>query len=619
MQKTIQLSLLSIAFLSQLNADNQYTLDSITVSAAQGSTLNKKDVTDDVTVITKEALEEARVTTLNEALNKLAGISMTQNGGAGKSSSMYVRGMDTKRALVLIDGVRYNNPTSSAGAEFSQLMLYNVEQIEIIKGAQSGVWGSDAGSAVINIVTSKAKKGLHGAANVEYGSFDSKKTSVLASYATDKYDILVGGSIFNTDGFSAAEPKKSEATYGQRYDQLGLEQDKYINRSFNAKIGYNITDLDRITFSVQTINSDVNYDKGPGTSSDSTIPKATHENRFYSLNYSHDGDINKITIRYNLSTFNQEATGVGNPTKTFYKGSVNEIKADDKIAYADDSFLRVGASFQKFQDEKIVANETKSYSAISAFATNYNKLQLFSGLDSIFTESLRYDSYDNFDNALTGKFGAKQFISKDYYISFNTGTGYNVPSSYQLYSSYGDTNLKPEKSFTNDITIGSDTLWLTGFYNEITDFIGYSSTTRKYVQTAGKSKFQGIEVGYDDYFFDALGINAMYTYVKTKDADGKELARRPKDQIDARATYYVDENFDLGLNAQYIGTRYDKADKQGAQTGKYTVINFVSNIKVNKYITVYGKLNNLTDKYYQTVDGYATAGRSVYFGFTAKY
>ena len=618
MSNAIKLSLISVALLSQLNAQSQYTLDSISVTAAQGTTIKKKDVTDSVSIITKEDLEESRITTLTEALNQLGGISMTQNGGLGTSSSMFVRGMDTKRALVLIDGVRYNNPTSSSGAEFSQLMLYNVEQIEIIKGAQSGVWGSDAGSAVINIITSKAKRGLHGAVNVEYGSFDTKKSSIQASYATDKYDIVIGGSIVDTDGFSAVEPKKSEATYGQRYDELGLEKDKYTNQSFNAKLGYNITDIDRVTFGLQAINSDVNYDSYGGSAGDSTIPNTYLQNRFYSLGYQHKGSLHDINVNYNLSTFTKKA--ISTFSTTDYVGSVNEFKADDKIIYMNDSFIRIGASLQKFKDDKIVANETKSYQAISAFATNYNKFVLFSGLNTILTESLRLDNYDQYDDALTGKFGVKQFVSKDYYVSANIGTGYNVPSSFQLYSStYGNVNFVPEKTLTTDITFGNDTLWVTGFYNEVTDLIDFDSTTSKYVQINGKSKFKGIEIGYKDFFFDSLGIDATYTYVKTKDTEGKELARRPKNQVDAKATYYVNDDFNLGINAQYIGERYDSADRQGAQTGKYVVANLVSNVKVNKYLTVYGKINNISDKYYQTVDGYATSGRSFYLGLTAKY
>jgi vitamin B12 transporter len=631
MQKTIQLSLLSVALLSQLHAaENQYTLENISVEASQATTLNKKDVTDSTTIITKEALDEARVTTLNEALNKLGGIATTQNGGIGQSSSMFLRGMDSRRILVLIDGVRYNNPTAiGSAAEFSQIMLYNVEQIEIIKGAQSGVWGADASGGVINIVTSKAKKGLHSVANIEYGSFDTKKVSLQASYAEEKFDILVGGSYLATDGFSATESVIGSANYAKRYDAVGLEKDAYKNTSINVKLGYNINKEDRIEANIQTIDSLVDFDSsaydaasGRYLPSDSAIPNTKLTNNFYNLAYKHTDSTNKILLQYNLSTFlrNTELPAYGGGIDKYeYKGSVNELKLEDKISYMENSFLRVGASYQKFSQEEITANTNKSYSAISAFITNYNKLELLSDLNTIITESVRYDKYDEFDNSLTGKLGAKQFVYKDYYVSANIGTGFNAPTLGQLYGQFGaNPNLKPEKSFTSDMTIGNDIIWITGFYNETTDLIDYTYPAG-YVQIAGTSKFQGFELGYEDYLFDILGINAMYTYVKTQDADGKALARRPESQIDARATYYVSENFDLGVNAQYIGKRYDSADKQGAQTGEYTVVGFVSNVKVNKFITVYGKIENLTDKYYQTVDGYATAGRSLYFGLNAKY
>ena len=622
MQKTIQLSLLSVALLSQLHADNQYTLENINVTASQGTTLNKKDVTDDVTVITKDEIEENHIATLDEALNQFGGLSMTQNGGAGKSTSMYIRGMGSKRILVLIDGVRYNDPTAvGATAEFSQIMLNNVQQIEIIKGAQSGVWGADASGGVVNIITSKAKKGLHAVANLEYGSYNSKKASMQTSYGTKKFDILVGGILYDIDGFSAVEPKKSSPQYGKRYDTLGLEKDKYINKSFNAKLGYNFTDIDRVEANIQTINGNSDYDSSAGIAGDSPIPNTFLQNRFYTLAYKHKGAIHHVNVQYNLSTFNRDVTyadwTTGNPKTSVYTGSVNEFKLNDKMSYMKDAFLRFGASYQKFKQKNVIPGKDKSYNAISTFATNYNKFKFLSQRNTIVTESLRYDKYNEFDNSFTGKFGAKQFVKDDFYISTNIGTGYNAPTLGQLYGQWGaNPNLKPEKSLTRDITLGNDIAWITYFNNEITDLIEY---TTGYVQTSGTSTFKGVEIGYDDYFFDSLGVHATYTYLKTEDAKGKELARRPKNQIDAQATYYVDNDFDLGLNAQYIGERYDQADKQGAQTGKYTVVNFVTNIKANKFITFYAKINNITDKYYQTVDGYATAGRSLYVGLNAKY
>jgi len=628
MSKKIQLSLVLVAFLSSLHAQdikNQYTLEDITVTASQGTAIKKKDVTDSVIIITKEAIKEARVSTLAQALNKLGNISMSQNGGMGKSTSMYVRGMETKRLLVLIDGVRYNNPTNiGAAAEFSQIMLYNVDQIEIIKGSQSGVWGSDASGGVINIITSKASVGLHSNIDVEYGSYDSKKGSMQLSYATKKYDILLGGLIYDSDGYSAVEAIKQSSDYGKRYDELGFEKDSYKNKTLNLKLGYNIQKDDRVEVNVQTIDSNVKFDSSSYDMAsnsyiptDSTQPNTDLINRFYHIAYKHKDSLNDLILNYSLSTFKRDIlTSYGSSS---YKGSVNEVKINDKINYLENSFFRVGLSYQKFEQEEITQDTTKSYSATSAFITNYNKLTLLPNLNTIVSESFRYDKYDEFDNSFTEKIGIKQFIKDDIYFSINGGTGFNAPTLSQLYGQYGaNPNLKPETSLTSDITIGNDTVWLSGFYNEIDDLIEYDYTSG-YVQVVGKSKFKGIEIGYEDYFLDSFGVSALYTYVKTQNANGEELARRPKNQIDARMTYYASQMLDLGVNAQYIGSRYNDVDKEGAQTGKYTVVNLITNVKVDSKLTFYAKLDNITDKYYQSVDGYATAGRSIYIGLNASY
>lgn len=634
--KTTLLSLAAIATLTTaLNAANQYTLENINVEAALDTELKQADVTDSVTIITKEAIEESRVTTLQQALERLGSLSTASNGGMGHTTSVFVRGMDSKRTLVLIDGVRYNDITGLSGAQYSQIPLYNVEQIEIIKGSQSGVWGADASAGVINIVTTQAKKGLHGSANVEYGSFDTKLASLQASYATEQFDLMMGGSILYTDGFSAAEPKAGDPAYGKRFDDLGWEKDAYNNKTFNAALGWNITQNDRVEASIQTINSYVEYDAYAGQDAQNTDTFfgmtsdyfSNLQNRFYHVAYKHTDTLNEAQLQYNRSTFSRSQYGG-------YTGSVDEVKLDDKIDYMENSFVRVGASYQDFEQQKSGGTDLdKSYSDISLFGSNYNKLSLIADLDTIITESLRYDRYDEFDDKMTGKLGVKQYLYQDLYLSTNIGTGYNVPTLYQLYapsftyfgtvSPVGNATLRPESTRSFDLTLGNDTVWITGFYNQVTDLIDYVSDpvtyAGQYQNISGTSKLKGIELGYKDYFFDILGVSANYTYLDAKNADDEVLARRPKEQLDASVVYYATQTFDLGLNGQYIGERYDKIDKQGAQTGKYTVINFVSNVQVNKFITVYGKVDNITDKYYQTVDGYATAGRSLYLGLNAKY
>ena len=635
MYKTVLSFSTLIALTSSLSAANQFTLENINVSAAQGTELKKEDVPDSVTIITKEAIKESRVTTLEQALQRLGALASASNGGMGQPTSVFVRGMDSKRVLVLIDGIRYNDVTGLNGAQYPQIALYNVEQIEIIKGAQSGVWGADASAGVINIVTTKPKLGLHGTANIEYGSYDTKVGSLQASYATKDFDVLMGGSYIGTDGFSAAEPTKASPDYGKRYDDLGWEKDAYSNKSFNTKLGWNITDEDRVQLEIQTVNSYIEYDAFAGQDAQNTDTffgttsnyYNNIKNRFYALSYRHKGATNDINLLYNLSTFDRDQFGG-------YTGSINELKLDDKISYMENGFVRVGGSYQKFEQKKSAGVDlNKDYTALSGFINNYNKFNIISNLDTIITEAVRYDRYNEFDSKATGKLGLKQYLYQDIFVSTNIATGYNAPTLYQLYgpsftyfgtvSPVGNPLLTPESTQSFDLTLGNETFWVTGFYNRVRDLIDYVTDpvtfAGQYQNIDGNSILKGLELGYKDYFFDVLGLSANYTYLDAKDANDQELARRPKQQFDASVIYYATENFDLGVNGQYIGERYDRAGKQGAQTGKYTVINFVSNIQVNPYLSVYGKVDNITDKYYQVVDGYATAGRSLYLGLSAQY
>jgi len=157
MQKKLSISLVA-SFLIATNLFSAQDLETITVTSATKSEQSIKDVTSNVEVITKEEIEERHFTTVVEALNTVPGISFTSNGGMGNTTSVFLRGMDSKRILVLIDGVKYQDPSNTSGAAFSHLMISDIERIEVIKGAQSSVWGADASAGVINIITKEAKK-----------------------------------------------------------------------------------------------------------------------------------------------------------------------------------------------------------------------------------------------------------------------------------------------------------------------------------------------------------------------------------------------------------------------------------------------------------------------------
>jgi len=610
--------------MQQLQAANTILqLDDVEVNAALNAAVKQEDLTDDVTIVTKAMIEEAHVNTLTEALQRLGGVMSSANGGIGQPTAVYIRGMDSKRTLVLIDGIRVNDVTGLNGAQFEHYSVDSIERIEIIKGAQSGVWGADASAGVINIVTTGAKKGMHAAMNAQYGSFDTKKIAAQLSFKDEKLLLKADTSLLSSAGFSAAEPTQASPEYKKRGKELGWESDAYKNKSINLHAAYQLTDTLQAVASLYALNAYTEYDASAGTDAQNyddpfgfgtSAYFNTTKNRYYSVGLKHATKKHKTALLYNVSTFNRDQF-------KGYSGNQQEVRLEHQYNYASKSFVKAGIAYQDVrQDKSGGADLNKSYSTTGLYVTNYNQFEAIKGKKSMVVLSLRYDDYSTFGNKTTGKVGLKQYVSKEYFISTNIGTGYNVPTLYQLYDGFsGNSDVLPETTLSVDATIGSERFWVTGFRNRIENLIDYSFSTYAYYNVPGKSLLQGVEIGYNDQFFDRLALKTTYTYLDARNGNKQRLARRPEQQVDAIVSYFINEKAQVGLNGQYIGARYDKTDEKGAQTGYYTVINLVGNYDVNENFSLYARLDNLTNVYYQQVDGYATAKRSLYAGLTLRY
>jgi vitamin B12 transporter len=224
----------------------------ITISSATKSEQSIQDVTSNVEVITGAELKSKNITTLTQALNLVSGVGFTSTGGIGQVSAVKVRGMHQSDLLVLIDGIRYNDITSPNGASFENIMVSNIKQIEVIKGAQSGIWGANASAGVINIITKDSKNGLHGNVNLEIGSYNTKKIGLNTSYKNDKFYINLSQSKLTSDSFSAQAP------YGE--DISNYEDDAYKNTTTTLKAGTNINETNRIDVVHTVIDAKSNYD-----------------------------------------------------------------------------------------------------------------------------------------------------------------------------------------------------------------------------------------------------------------------------------------------------------------------------------------------------------------------
>ena len=624
----MQYKTLSLALLATLNL---YALDvnleKITVSTATKSAQSLHNITSNVDVISSDEIQERDYHTISDALKTHAGISITNSGGLGKATSIFLRGFDSKRLLVLVDGVRYNDPTSLSGAQFQHILMENVAQIEIVKGAQSGIWGADASAGVINIITKKADKEGFGATLFgEYGSYNTAKYGFNATLKKERYDLSLNVERLTSDNFSTKVPS------GANMDDF--EDDSYKNSSADIRIGATLTPKDRVEAFFNYIDSDSDYD---GYDSNATkaandpISNATSTEKFYGLSYTRTEGKNSTKVYANRSDFSRSDKSTYSTSP--FDGSVDEVGLNSAINYMKDGFLTAGIEYKKFTHTLNLSStfgvkdyHDKSYTNTGIFLTNSNTFKALSSGETIFSQSLRYDKFDQFDNKVTYKIGLKHIHQhiQGLWTSINYATAYNTPSLYQLYTpKYGNAGLNPEETKSYDITANYKGFGVTYFHSDIDDMIEYKTTNfttfdGSYFNVAGKSTLQGVEVAYAGAIDTAsLGYNINYTYLKAEDKDGKALARRPKNSANLSLDYYGLSNTHLGTQISYTGKReksqYDANPSQ--QYDAYTLIDLNADYALTPTLNLYAKITNATDKKYESVSGYATAERAYYLGF----
>jgi len=610
MTKTIKLSLLASLFCTTTISANE-DLGTITVSSATKSEQSIQDITSNVEVITSVELEEKNITTVTEALNLVSGVSFTSNGGIGSVTSISVRGSDNNRVLILIDGIKFKDHSSMSGTDISHLMISNIEKIEIIKGAQSGIWGADASAGVINIITKKPKDGTHGSILAEYGSFKTKKIAGEISHKENFFDIALAASKITADGFSSQAPR------GNDIDQY--EDDSYKNRTINLKSNFYINEDAKLGFNVLDIDAEKEYD-GNNAPNDETMKNDT-DTRIYNLSYNQKYNNHNISVKYDKSKIQRDQIGTTWGVK-YTKSKSDNIEITDSIAYNTKDFLVLGAGANSDEIDFTRADNT------SATADNESKFGYITNSNTlgnlIVTESIRYDSYDNFKNSTTGKIGLKYNILSNLSLFSNYGTAYTVPALIQNINPWGAINMDidPEKSKNFDIGIQYEDFKVTYFEQRIKDMIAWDDPTPLnwfnndaiYTNLDGKNTLKGVEIDYKKDIGSSTFLSVNYTYLSAKDKDKKYLARRAQENLKFGIDYYGISKLHIGLNGEYVGKRYDQADKQGEQTGKYTIAHLNINYDLTKDVKIYGKIENITDKYYQTIDGFTSSPRAFYAG-----
>lgn len=632
--------LLSLSAFAFADEQTKTELDPVMVYSAYATPVNQDQTASSVTVLTEKEFTERNATYVSDVLKTVPSLAVSASGGRGTLTNVFLRGADANHTAVIIDGVKVN-PVSGYGFDFGGLALSNIDRIEVLRGEQSALWGSDAMGGVIYITT---KKGLEKGKtfNVDYdfgtGSNRTVDGSLTLSGSNNGFYYALHGDSHHTKGISALSKQRFNYTAqdGTAVSTGGSsERDKFHRDNASLRLGYddNQKGFDFLTsHSSQTANFD---------------NSATDEKGHYTRT--------RDTL-FKLSGF------LGNNDELLkHKVGVSHIKTDsDTVGYAsaydakklnanyqlDVNFDREGTltqglsfltDYQKTDFNSSYFNNAGNKKLVEkSLAAEY---RLLHDADHSLNISGRYTDSSKYENSWTGRIAGAYRLHNNVKAHASLGSAIQNPTITEYYGYnaryIGNPSLQPEKSFGGDVGFLFETddnrhsLDVTYFARNVknaisSEVINFTTYTSRAVNLEGKSKVKGVEVAYNSKITDALSAYANYTYTQTRDSKGVELARRPKHLANAGLAYQITEKLVSDVNLSYTGKRMDTYYSPTYSTHKvklpsYTLANLGVNYKVTDGLTVYANLNNVFNKKYENVLGYGQDGRHVYVGLRGSF
>lgn len=585
----------------------------LSITTSNQSRESIENTTSDLSVVTASQIEENGDQTVSQAISRIPGITVTGNGGVGQPGSIFVRGQSAGNVLILLDGMRLNDPSSTDGrAMIENLMTENIAQIEVVKGGGSSIWGGNAAAGVINIVTkSPDKRGFSGIVSANGGSYGTRGTSATLSYGGEKLTAQLLASCLESDSYSALAPRDAE-------------NDAYQNETANFKLGYRFDTYSRIDAGYYWVDAKGNYDDSYSAllANDRYSHYRSKQGNYY-LRYRYSNESFESVNRVSRGSFDRDYfTNSYGKAQNQYRSTIDEFSSINSYLYNKGKAVlgleakNIDGTNHYFSDFPSPPSRS-TYQNRAAFLSNTYHFDK----DTLLETNLRYDYYDAFDNETTYKIGLKH--DHDFLKGFTTRanyyTSYLSPSAYQLANTAPGALLEPSYTKGFDISANyKEWITLSYFNTRVDNPIDYDSDRFGYYNVGGREKFSGIELGSRYRFADfALVLGANWTHLISYESfDTTALPNRAKDVANLSADYFTDGGLHFNITSQYIG---DRTDISTQNTGNYTVWNANFDMKIDKNFKLYLHAKNLFDREYETVYGYATEGRSLYAKVTYRF
>ncbi len=627
---------------SATQQDSIKSLNDIVVTAARFP-IKQSQTGKVVTVIDQQTLQNSGGKTINELLNYQAGIFISgANNTLGTNQDVFMRGASSGNTLILLDGIPVNDPSLINNSfDLNNININQIEKIEILKGAQSTLWGSDAVAGVINIITKKGgSKAFSPSANFSYGSYNTYKAGAGINGKLDKLTYNINYNYTHSTGFSSAYDSTGTA---------GFDKDGFNQNNLQANIGYTFNP----SFSIAATSNYGKYNNAldAGAFKDDKDYKGANTSFINSLalNYTfktgavHFTNTLVHTSRVLQNDTTSEAAN-GDYFSAVYKGNsfVSELFGNFKLGKLLSLVSGVQHIAQNSDQHSEGYSRDYQFGYSSALGKDSTKTSNYSAYASVLLlnangfnaeAGMRYNHHSIYGNNQTFSFNPSYNIDENTKVFVNISSAFKVPSLYQLYSEYGNKQLKPEKSSNYEFGLQTfndnknNSLRIVGFKRDGRDVIIFADlAVAPYGRYLNNDK-------QNDYGFEVESITAVgklgrwqnnFTY-----ADGQaqfngqktnNLYRRPNFTFNSTLTLQPVKGLAVIPSFQFIGSRLKGLYDAGpAEMPKYYTINFYAGYHFTKKVMAFADFKNITNQQYFEVAGYNSrrfnymAGVSVLF------
>ncbi len=627
---------------ARLAAQTPPVAEDITVVATR-TPVPMNQIGQSVTVLDQATIEASQAIEVADLLAQTPGIEVARDGGEGQPTSVFIRGAESDQTLVLVDGVQLNDPSSTGGGfDFGNLLMGDITRIEILRGAQSTLWGSQAIGGVVNIITAQPSKTLEGDAVMETGSHGTFDYRLGAGGTFGNLTYRLAGSYYDTAGIPAFD-----SAYG------GDHNDGFHNTSLSGRLGYAFTpdiSLDLRGYTTRAYAAFDGYDTPTGQFGNDREFGRILQYLFYGgLNFSlFDGGLrNRLAVDetdtsrqdydpglQGLAPSTETFTGNGRNTRVEYQGNA-------------DPFAGLHLVFGAQHELSTIASDTPAYDTVPS------PVHAQADLDSVYgqaqramlpgltlTGGVRYDHHSEFGGHVTGQAAiAYSPDSGKTILRASFAQGFKAPSLYQLYGPYGTETLhlpplRPEtanawdagieRHFLRDRAVVSATYFGRDTRNLI-DFLGSvpGAPLGAYVNV-GHATAEGLELQVQVSPVPSLTVAANYTLTDAEDVtDHSPLLERPKNAFNGSVTYVAPFRLTTTASVRTAGISHDEGFTANFMTvpvtlKSYTLVDLRLSYPINRSLEAFGRVEDVFNEHYETAYLYGTPGRGAYIGIRAR-